>query len=291
MDACAANAHRVIIVTDMPSRGLRRHASSGVGKRCAANVEEAYKMAALNLPVENKTFLKQRLARLAHKLHIRTTLPAFHMIGETKMRPLRVLLSNVRIKFGVAAAIVGVLGLVAAPLANATPVSFYNDAATPTTVRYTLGCGSASGSCSGLLEVLESESPYSFDSSVGDLFSLGSSGIGTETSFVKTATGQNFATGTQVDGSGSNHEFSTSAEYFLIKTGQGGGPPYALIHNLSGSSLDLYFEAQTTGTGFSHFTEFGPGTTTAVPEPKALGMLGFGVLLVGVFAGLRRRYS
>lgn len=208
------------------------------------------------------------------------------------MRPLRALLSNVRIKLGIAAAMVGVFGLVAAPLANATPVSFYNDAATHDTLRYTLGCGSATGSCSGLLEVLESEAPsYSFDSSVGDLFSLGSSGIGTETSFVNAATGNSFATGSQIDGSGNSHEFSTSAEYFLIKTGQGGGPPYALIHNLSGSSLDLYFQAQATGTGFSHFTEFGPGATTAVPEPKALGMLGFGLLLVGVFAGLRRRYS
>jgi hypothetical protein len=27
-----------------------------------------------------------------------------------------------------------------------------------------------------------------------------------------------------------------------------------------------------------------------VPEPAALGMFGFGALLIGLFAGLRRRY-
>lgn len=207
------------------------------------------------------------------------------------MRSPRILFSIRNIRLGVAAAMVGVFGLVMVPLANATPVSFYNDAATQNTLRFTLGCGSATGSCTGLLEVLGSESPYSFDSSVGDLFDFSDSGIGTETSFVNTVTGETFATGMQNDmngiGSGS---FNISAAYFLIKIGK--DPNYALVHNLSGGSLDLFFEqTKGTGSGFSHYTAFGDGTTVAVPEPAALGVFGLGVLLVGGFVALRRRYS
>lgn len=209
------------------------------------------------------------------------------------MYPIWTLFSSVKIKLGMAAALVGVFGLVAAPLANATPVSFYNDAATLTTLRFTLGCGSATGDCSGLLAVLQSESPYSFDSTdplIGDLFDLSNSGIATETSFVNTAAGESFATGTktQVGGAGT-YDFSTSADYFLIKIGK--SPNYALIHNLTGSELDLFFlQTGGAGSGFSHYTEFGGGTVT-VPEPAELGIFGLGVLLVALFAGLRRRYN
>ena len=209
------------------------------------------------------------------------------------MYPIYTLFSSVKIRLGMAAALVGVFGLVAAPMANATPVSFYNDAATQNTLRFTLGCGSATGDCAGLLAVLDSESPYSFDSTdplIGDLFALNNSGIATETAFVNTATGESFATGTQIAAGGSDGwEFSTSAEYFLIKTGK--SPDHALIHNLSGGQLDLFYsQTNGTGSGFSHYTEFGGGTVT-VPEPATLGMLGFGVMLVGLFAGLRRRYN
>ncbi len=212
------------------------------------------------------------------------------------MRSPRTLFSirNINIRLGMAAAMVGVFGLAMVPLANATPVSFYNDAATQSTLRFTLGCGSATGDCVGLLEVLESESPYSFDSSgplIGDLFGLSNSGIGTETNLVNTATGGTFTTGTQNNmggiGSGS---FNVSAAYFLIKIGR--DPDYALIHNVSGGSLDLFFDQTNgTGSGFSHYTAFGDGTTVAVPEPAALGVFGLGVLLVGGFVTLRRRYS
>lgn len=49
-----------------------------------------------------------------------------------------------------------------------------------------------------------------------------------------------------------------------------------------------------TGTDASGPDDEQCGSTpppVAVPEPAALGMLGFGVLLIGVFAGLRRRYN
>lgn len=210
------------------------------------------------------------------------------------MRPFSTLLSSAKTRLCMAAAVLGAFGLFAAPLANATPASFYNDAATQTTLRFTLGCGSATGDCSGQLAVLQSESPYSFDSTsplIGDMFDLANSGIATETNFVNTATGQNFATGTQITAGGSSGwEFFTSAQYFLIKSGK--SPSYALVQNLSGGQLDLFYtQTNGTGSGFSHYTVFGTATKVSVPEPAALGMLGLGVLLIGLFAGLRRRYD
>lgn len=195
-------------------------------------------------------------------------------------------------------AMVAGLGLfVEAVPANATPigtVSFYNDASTLDTLRFTLNCGSATGSCAGQIEALYTEAPsYTFNATVGDMFALGKSGIGTETNFVNTATNSHYSTGTQIGGNGDTFEFTTDAKYFLIKTGNGGGKvklPYALIYNVGGGPLDLFFQSQHTGTGFSHFTVFG-GTPVTVPEPAALGMLGFGVLLIGAFTGLRRRYN
>lgn len=200
---------------------------------------------------------------------------------------------NVKFRLGLSAIILGVFALIAAPLANATPVSVYNNASTQDTLRFTIGCGSATGDCSGLLAVLDSNSPYSFDSTsplIGGLFVLANHGIATETTFVKDATGINFLTGTQINAGGSDGwEFSTSADYFLIKTGK--KPDTALFHNISGGALDLFYtQTDGTGSGFSHYTEFGTAQVT-VPEPAELGIFGVGVLLIGLFAGLRRRYS
>jgi hypothetical protein len=172
--------------------------------------------------------------------------------------------------------------------AFATPISVYNDATTtpPDTLRFTLGCGSANGSCTGLLEVLISAS--TFDSANGSLFDLANSSPASEAAFVDANTGATFITGTQVQvGGADTYEFSTSAEYFTIKIGK--DPNYALFHNLDGT-LDLFFQDTAgTGSGFSHFTEFGGGTS--VPEPGEMGVFGLGLLLIGGFLGLRRRYS
>lgn len=207
------------------------------------------------------------------------------------MRSLRNLLSNTKIRLGMAAVIVGVAGMAAAPLANATVVSVYNDASTQDTLRFTIGCGSGDGDCSGLLAVLASDSPYTFDSTnplEGSLFSLANQGDATALAFVNAATGENFSAGTKTDTGGvASLEFSTSAEYFLIKIGT--KPNTTVFHNLNGGMLDLFFKQTSgTGSGFSHYTEFG---TVTVPEPAALGVFGLGVLLIGLFVGLRRRYS
>jgi hypothetical protein len=200
------------------------------------------------------------------------------------------LLSSMNIKFGMAAALLGVFGLIAAPLANATPISFYNDAGNQDTLRFTLGCGSSDGSCSGLIEVLESESPTSWGDGPGDVFDLGNSGDATELGFVNTVTGENFTAGMKLDGNGGSESFSISGEYVLIKIGNKYGLSYAFIHNLGGS-LDVFLSAMPgQGAGLSHYTQFGT-PTVGVPEPAELGMLGFGLLLIGGFVGLRRRYN
>lgn len=167
--------------------------------------------------------------------------------------------------------------------AFATPISVYNDGTTANTLRFTLGCGSAVGSCVGALEVLIS--PSTFNSTTGSLFDLANSSPATEAAFVDANTGATFTTGTQVQAGGAaTYEFSTSAEYFTIKIGR--TPNYALFHNLD-STLDLFFqETAGTGSGFSHYTEFGE-----VSEPAELGVFGLGLLLIGGFLGLRRRYS
>jgi hypothetical protein len=208
------------------------------------------------------------------------------------MRSLRTLLSNTKIRLGMAAAVLGLAGVVAAPLANATVVSVYNDASTHDTLRFTIGCGSVDGDCSGLLAVLASDSPYTFDSTnplEGSLFALPNQDPATEAGLVNAAAGTSFTTGTQTSAGGSDGwEFATSAEYFLIKTGR--SPDNAVFHNISGGTLDLFYTQTTgTGSGFSHYTEF--GRTVTVPEPAALGMFGLGALLIGLIAGLRRRYS
>ena len=168
----------------------------------------------------------------------------------------------------------------------ADPISVYNDGTTTDTLRFTLGCGSADGDCAGLLEVLIA--PSTFDPTTGSLFDLGNASPATEAAFVDANTGETFTTGTQTQvGGGETFAFFTSAEYFTIKIGR--DPNYALFHNLDGT-LDLFFQATTgTGSGFSHYTEFGGGTS--VPEPADLGVFGLGLLLIGGFVGLRRRYS
>ncbi len=176
-----------------------------------------------------------------------------------------------------------------APAAQATPITFYNVAGTQTTARFTVGCGSASGDCAGLLAAVSNTSPLAWSSTIGQMLGGPSNADpANEMAYVNTALGTAFTvnSGNISPGSG---QFYLTADYLLIKVG--GGPThqaYALLHNLGGN-LDLWFTQIGQAGGLSHYITFG-STATPVPEPAALGIFGLGLSLVGGFLALRRRY-
>lgn len=195
-----------------------------------------------------------------------------------------------------------VAGAFLAPAAQATPIAFYNDAgSTQGTPRFTIGCGSATGSCANLLEAVSGTSPLAWSSSIGQMLGGPSNASpASETTFVNGLLGTDPTAGNggNISPHNSNaYQFSTDADYFLVKVG--GGPThqaYALLHNLGGS-LDVWFTATGQAGGLSHYITFdaaGPGgtpTPVPVPEPRVLGMFGLGLLAVGIGYGLQRRRS
>ncbi|TPG10581.1 hypothetical protein EAH75_07465 [Rhodanobacter glycinis] len=185
-----------------------------------------------------------------------------------------------------------------APAAQATPISFYNDAGTPTAARFTVGCGSASGDCSGLLAAVSDTSPLAWSSTIGQMLGGPSNASPTsETNFVNDLLGTAFAStfapssGNLAPTNSNSFEFSLDTAYLLIKVGDGPTHQgYALLRNLDGK-LDLWFTATGQAGGLSHYITFDGSGPTPVPEPTGLRMFGLGVLLICGFLGLRRRYN
>lgn len=193
---------------------------------------------------------------------------------------------------GAALAVVAALAFLV-PAAQATPITFYNDAGTQTTARFTVGCGGASGDCTGLLAAVSNKtSPLAWSSTIGQMLGGPSNASeAAEMAFVNSVAGTAFTDkGINFNSASKDSlEFSLTAEYLLIKVG--GGPThqaYALLHNLGGD-LDIWFTKTGQGAGLSHYITFGTAATQ-VPEPAALGMFGLGLSLVGGFLALRRRY-
>lgn len=137
---------------------------------------------------------------------------------------------------------------------------------------------------------------------------LGGSDPATETAWVNSVLGTNFA-GTSnsattsisaVEGSPTIYAFSLPAPtpgYYIVKN----STRFLLLENLSSFDWGVFSWAGTfNGTPYdlngngsnyeqvsiSHYAKFGSTTTTQVPEPGALGLMGLGLLGV---AGLSRR--
>lgn len=88
-------------------------------------------------------------------------------------------------------------------------------------------------------------------------------------------------------GPGSSHRFlaGSSSKYDLTFASDLTGNPFGI----NGSGWSSVAHVQGIRVGGSGWIVAGP-PSVAVPEPTELGIFGLGVLLVGVFAALRRRY-
>lgn len=195
-------------------------------------------------------------------------------------------------------------GAFLAPVAQATivpvnspAIQFTNTGDGTSATRFTIGCGSLSGSCTNLLEAaITSTSPVGWSSSFGLMLKGPSNASPTsETNYVNNLLGTSLTASSSnitPSGNGTSLNFNFSGQYLFVKVG--GGPThqaYAVLQNLSGGSLDLFFDATGQAGGLSHYITFGAGSGTPVPEPGVLGMFGLGLLVLGAGYGLRRRRS
>lgn len=187
-------------------------------------------------------------------------------------------------------------GALLAPAAQATPIAFNNVGNSTGTTRFTIGCGSATGSCANLLEAaVTSTSPVGWSSSYGlALVGPSNASPAAEMAFINSLLNTSFTvnSGNTSPSNGNSASFSIDTQYFMVKVGNGPtGQGYGLLQNISGGSVDVFFTAVGQAGGLSHYITFGPAIVTSVPEPGILAMFGLGLLLVGVGYGLRRRQS
>lgn len=207
---------------------------------------------------------------------------------------------HVVLGFALAAASAGAF---LAPVAQATivpvnspAIQFTNTGDGTSATRFTIGCGSVSGTCANLLEAaITSTSPVGWSSSFGlTLGGPSNASPKSETNYVSGLLGTSLTAGTggnvSPSGKGNPLNFSFSSQYLLVKVGNtNASQGYALLQNISGGSLDLFFDAVGKGGGLSHYITFSAGSGTPVPEPGVLGMFGLGLLVLGAGYGLRRR--
>jgi len=124
------------------------------------------------------------------------------------------------------------------------------------------------------------------DTATGDLLSFDAlfpgAGVGDFNEIVPSYTqgiSNGFAIGS-LDGDGDSFDFR------FTTTNTAGPFGFGSLIGFDGGTI---FGYQATRLGVAPLGDFSGSITQAVPEPAEFGMFGLGVLLVGLFAGLRRR--
>lgn len=177
------------------------------------------------------------------------------------------------IKTSFALAAIAVLGILFAAAANATPVN-YDFTVTAT---------------SGPLDGTVSHGTFSFDSSSVTPGTWNrATGLLTAFDFTWNGTTYNAATantGTlSFDGAGHLTDFMFGTHC------SAGECSFAIAPETWFAWSDAFFYSLPTGASGGGSVTFSPAATS-VPEPAALGLFGFGALLIGAFVSLRRRMA
>ena len=168
--------------------------------------------------------------------------------------------------------------------AQANTISFYNDAATLDTLRFTLSCSLGCTAWTGPANT--------FSSTVGDLFTLANQGDAFEIAAINTKAGTSFDSSTFVKtpGSGEAFSFISNSLYLLIKIGK--SPDIAVImSNGLGNAFD-FLATKGTGSGFSHVSGLGTAPDISpdpVPLPAPLLLLLSGLGGLGLLGRMRRK--
>lgn len=149
------------------------------------------------------------------------------------------------------------------------------------------GVGDPDNDCETIIggSLTSPTSAGSTSTTTGDLYDVSPSSAANEAAALNILTGTtSFTTGAQTAGDGSlSFTFTTVAEWVLVKLGKAGS---FFIHNTADvMTLTVNFlGTDGTGTGFSHYTEFG-----VVPLPAAFWLMGAGLAGLGFARGRERK--
>lgn len=179
--------------------------------------------------------------------------------------------------------------LLSAGIGSAAQLNFYNDAATQTTLRFTLECSLGCLAWDG----------GGFSAPDGDLFALANNSEALEIATVNSLTGESYTSLTKTNGGGSESaDFTTSAEYILIKIGQ--SPDVAVVQSFGENNEFKFRATKGTGSGLSHWSAFGENEcdpavqlcgppVNQVPVPASLPLMMGALGIVGIVARRRRK--